>query len=148
MNNTKIISIQSIKIIFLALIFAVPAVFTTSSIPVEAVTSSELQQQKNDIAQKIKDNVAQADSLSSQVDTLENRIASLDNEITTAQNEITQTESKIEELSVQITHYRYPDRNRSPKGITQAKLSANVQAQWFNFYGITAIERRFQYLHK
>jgi peptidoglycan hydrolase CwlO-like protein/surface antigen len=103
MNNTKIISIQSIKIIFLALIFAVPAVFTTSSIPVEAVTSSELQQQKNDIAQKIKDNVAQADSLSSQVDTLENRIASLDNEITTAQNEITQTESKIEELSVQIT---------------------------------------------
>lgn len=95
--------IPKLNAIMLALILATPAVFSATSSRVFALTASELQQQKNDIAQKIKDNIAKVDSLSSQVDTLENKIATLDGEIVAAQYEITQTEAKINELTVKIT---------------------------------------------
>lgn len=102
MNVTKNNLKQKIILVALAFVFVVPAVFSSSVPPVQALTASELQQQKNDIAKQIEENVAHADSLSNQVDNLQNRVAALDNEIAAAQNEIVATEAKIVELTTQI----------------------------------------------
>lgn len=133
MNTTKIKLSERIKIIALSIMMTVPAVFTATSPSAFALTASELQQQKNDIAQKIKDNVAQADSLSAQVDTLENKIAILDGEIGAAQNEITQTETKIEQLSKQIIDTQTEiDR--------QKELLKQNLVQMYKMSGSTSIE--------
>lgn len=102
MKTTKKSMLTKIKLIAIAFVLAIPAIYTASYQRAFALTASELQQQKNEVAQKIKENKDKVDSLSSQVDTLQNKIAALDGEITAAQNEITQTEAKIDELSKQI----------------------------------------------